>query len=114
MRAMMGARPGGPPLFVPVLLVSLMGPILAQDPFTRDFTAGTMRVDYFHTGGPGGEVVALDRVVNDGPWAGSRTRLLDDTNLGKADCIMFTRDEVGFCRVCRRAIERIIDLYARN
>jgi hypothetical protein len=28
------------------------------------------------------------------------------------DCIMFTRDEVGFCRVCSRAIERIIDLYA--
>lgn len=27
------------------------------------------------------------------------------------DCIMFTRDEVGFCRVCQRAIERIIDLY---
>jgi hypothetical protein len=25
---------------------------------------------------------------------------------------MFTRDAVGFCRVCRRAIERIIDLYA--
>jgi hypothetical protein len=24
---------------------------------------------------------------------------------------MFTRDEVGFCRVCRRAIERIIDLH---
>ena len=24
------------------------------------------------------------------------------------DCIMFTRDEVGFCAVCRRAIERII------
>ena len=31
----------------------------------------------------------------------------------EADCIMFTRDEVGFCRVCRRAIERIIDLCAR-
>jgi hypothetical protein len=28
------------------------------------------------------------------------------------DCIMFTRDEVGFCRVCRRAIGRIIDQYA--
>jgi hypothetical protein len=27
------------------------------------------------------------------------------------DCIMFTRDEVGFCRVCSRALERIIDLY---
>jgi hypothetical protein len=31
----------------------------------------------------------------------------------QADCIMFTRDEVGFCAACRRAIERIIDLYSR-
>jgi len=30
----------------------------------------------------------------------------------QTDCIMFTRDEVGFCAVCRRAIERIIDLYS--
>jgi hypothetical protein len=29
------------------------------------------------------------------------------------DCIMFTRDEGGFCAVCRRAIERVIRLYAR-
>lgn len=29
----------------------------------------------------------------------------------EADCIMFTRDEVGFCRVCRRAISRVIDLH---
>lgn len=25
---------------------------------------------------------------------------------------MFTRDEVPFCAVCQRAIERVIDLYA--
>ena len=31
----------------------------------------------------------------------------------QADCIMFTRDPVGFCRVCQRAISRIIDLYAK-
>jgi hypothetical protein len=31
----------------------------------------------------------------------------------QADCIMFTRDEVGFCAACRRAIGRIIDLYSR-
>lgn len=31
----------------------------------------------------------------------------------QTDCIMFSRDEVGFCAVCRRAIERVIDLYAR-
>jgi hypothetical protein len=31
----------------------------------------------------------------------------------ETDCIMFTRDEVGFCRVCQRAIARIIDLYSK-
>jgi hypothetical protein len=30
----------------------------------------------------------------------------------EADCIMFTRSP-AFCRVCRRAIERVIDFYAR-
>jgi hypothetical protein len=51
--------------------------------FDASFTGGTMRVDYFHSGGLGQEIVALDRVVSDGPWAGSRTRLVDDLNLGK-------------------------------
>jgi hypothetical protein len=43
-----------------------------------------MRLDLFHTGGPKGEVVAVAGAgaVDDGPWAGSLTRLLDDTNLG--------------------------------
>lgn len=56
-----------------------------QEPSTYGslFTGGTMRVDYFHTGGPDGEVLALDRIVSDGPWPGSRTRLVDDTDLGK-------------------------------
>ncbi len=48
------------------------------------FTGATMRVDYFHTGGPGpGETISLDRIVNDGDWPGSRTQLVDSTNLGK-------------------------------
>lgn len=51
--------------------------------YERFFTAETMRVDYFHTGGPRGETVSLDRVVGDGPWPGSRTRLEDEINLGK-------------------------------
>ncbi len=29
----------------------------------------------------------------------------------EVDCIMFTRDEVPFCRVCQRAISRVIELY---
>jgi len=31
----------------------------------------------------------------------------------RVDCIMFTRDEVGFCPVCRQALERVISLYVR-
>jgi len=28
------------------------------------------------------------------------------------DCVMFTRDEVPFCSVCQRALDRVIDQYA--
>ena len=53
----------------------------AAPPFVFD---RTMRVDYFHTGGPkSGETISLDRVVNDGAWPGSRTQLVDRTDLGK-------------------------------
>ncbi|RPJ82954.1 MAG: peptidase M64, partial [Acidobacteria bacterium] len=31
----------------------------------------------------------------------------------EVDCVMFTRDKVGFCRVCQRAIARIIDMHSR-
>ena len=30
----------------------------------------------------------------------------------QVDCVMFTRDEVGFCAVCRRALQRVIEIYA--
>ncbi|HET9384248.1 MAG TPA: peptidase M64 N-terminal domain-containing protein, partial [Gemmatimonadales bacterium] len=46
--------------------------------FDTYFTDRTMRVDYVHSGGLGQEIVALERVVGDGPWPGSRTRLVDD------------------------------------
>jgi hypothetical protein len=30
------------------------------------------------------------------------------------DCIMFTRDDVPFCSVCQKTIDRVIDLYAKR
>ncbi len=60
--------------------------------FDQVFTNGTMRVDYYHSGGLGAEIVALERVVDDGPWPGSRSRLLDDTNLGKYLAVVIDRD----------------------
>jgi hypothetical protein len=66
-----------------VLAAGAYAPAGTAAPYAESFTADTMRVDYFHSGGPAGESVALDRIVNDGPWAGSRTQLIDDTNLGR-------------------------------
>ena len=43
----------------------------------------TLRVDYVHTGGPGGEALKLDAVIVEGAWPGSQTQLIDATNLGK-------------------------------
>src|SRR5580765_2212385 len=58
-------------------------------------------------------------LLNEGPHAG-KVGAFEGANYEargyyrpQADCIMFTRDNVPFCAVCRRAIEAILDLYAR-
>ncbi|MFI5180532.1 MAG: M64 family metallopeptidase [Thermoanaerobaculia bacterium] len=72
----------------------------APSPFDAAFTGRTMRVDLWHTGGPAGEVLAYEKAVDDGPWPGSRTNLLDDLNLGtyrfevrdpKRNSVLFSR-----------------------
>jgi len=60
-----------------------VSPLHSVGPYDAAFTGDTMRIDYLQTGGRGVEAVALDRILNDGPWPGSRTNLVDDTNLGK-------------------------------
>src|SRR6185369_9797164 len=69
-----------------VLVTLLLASSAHAARFDDLFLDKTMRVDYFHTGNRLGdrmeEIVALDRVVSDGPWAGSRTHLVDTTNLG--------------------------------
>ncbi len=51
--------------------------------FDDDFTGATLRLDFFHTGTSETEAISLDRARIEGPWPGSRTRLIDSTNLGK-------------------------------
>jgi hypothetical protein len=69
--------------YVSIAWIAAAIPVSPPQAARFDYTR-TMRVDYFHTGGPkSGETLALDRVVNDGSWAGSRTQLVDPTNLGK-------------------------------
>jgi len=65
-----------------VLALNLCIGAAAPVKFDQYFTFRTMRVDYLHTGGPGGETLKLDRVTVDGDWPGSRTQLVDEMNLG--------------------------------
>lgn len=78
--------------FLAVMLLTATSTLLAQSGFDQHFTGDTMRVDYFHTGGMGKEIVSLDNVVSDGPWPGSRSRLIDPTNLGKYLFVIVDRE----------------------
>src|SRR5450432_2283292 len=84
---------GGGTLHKALALVTFMtAAALSGATFDDTFLDKTMRVDYFHTGSQGKEIVALDHVVSDGPWPGSRTRLVDETNLGKYFFDVLDRD----------------------
>lgn len=55
----------------------------ARGEFDSLFTGATLRIDYDHVGTATEEHFALERARVEGPWAGSRTRLIDTMNLGK-------------------------------
>ncbi|MEN8006553.1 MAG: M64 family metallopeptidase [Candidatus Krumholzibacteriota bacterium] len=54
----------------------------AEVSFADLFYDETLRIDYNHTGNADEEFVALDQLWRQGTWAGSRTNLLDDLDLG--------------------------------
>ncbi len=64
--------------FIPVL--HLAG---QNVPFDKYFVDRTMRVDYFHFGNAKEEAVTLDRVYEQGIWAGSKRNLIDPFNVGR-------------------------------
>ena len=51
-------------------------------PFDQYFLDKTMRLDFFHTGNSKEEMFAVDKILSDGPWGGSRKILIDKTELG--------------------------------
>jgi hypothetical protein len=48
-----------------------------------DFTGQTMRVDFYHVGDAKEEMIALDRIYEQGPWAGGPRSLLDPFGVGR-------------------------------
>ena len=66
------------------------------------------------------QMVRETALLKSGPYAG-KVGAFEGANYEargyyrpQTDCIMFTRDDVGFCRVCQRAIGEILNLYARK
>lgn len=71
------------PFVVLLATAAALPPPAAAADFAAAFTGRTLRFDYYHGGTAGEEHVSLDAVRLEREWPGSRTRLLDDTNLGK-------------------------------
>lgn len=76
-------RPALRPSVLAVLGCLLAAPAVLAADFDTRFTGRTLRLDYYHSGTAGEEHVSLDALRLEGEWPGSRTRLIDDTNLGK-------------------------------
>ncbi len=53
-----------------------------EESFGQDFHDATLRADYYHVGNADEELVTLDALHRQGPWAGSRTHLVDSSPLG--------------------------------
>ena len=60
--------------------------------FNEYFVDKTMRIDYYHTGNSQEEWITIDRVYQQGIWAGSLTRLLDEFNNGRFFVKVYDRD----------------------
>ena len=55
----------------------------AADTFAANFADATLRIDLDHTGNADEEIVALERLQLEGPWAGPRLKLVDTLELGR-------------------------------
>lgn len=54
----------------------------AQVKFDEYFTGKTLRLDFYHTGDKNSEIISFEKLVEEGPWSGSKKNLIDDLNFG--------------------------------
>ncbi|MFP4081446.1 MAG: M64 family metallopeptidase [Candidatus Aminicenantes bacterium] len=62
-----------------------LGLLYSQNPedFDSFFVDKTMRIDYFHTGNAEEEFITVDKIYQQGIWAGSQHHLIDHFNNGR-------------------------------
>lgn len=67
-----------------ILALSFAG--YAQKPFEKYFEAKTLRVDFTLAGNSEQTELFVEQLKKQGPWAGSRTHLVDEHNYGNFRC----------------------------
>ena len=66
-----------------IILFSGFTEFMDAQSFDKYFVDKTMRVDYYHSGSKGTETITLDKVYEEGAWAGSTVNLVDILNMGE-------------------------------
>ena len=67
-------------LFILFFLLCLT--VSAQTEYDNYFSGRTLRMDFYHTGNKDFETISIDKLVEEGPWSGSKNNLIDNLNLG--------------------------------
>ncbi len=69
---------------IPLVIFMILNTTFSQEPvdFENYFIDRTMRVDFFMTGNAQEETITLDRIYQQGVWAGNPDRLVDHFNNG--------------------------------
>lgn len=66
-----------------ILLIPFLAQAQGGREFDKYFLDLTMRVDVFHSGDAKEEMFTIDRVIQEGPWAGNPRRLITPFELGR-------------------------------
>ena len=81
-------------------VIAVLSGVNARAEFEATFVDRTMRIDLYHTGNTVEEFYTLDRVVEEGAWAGSRTQRVEPQQRGRYLARLFevTTGQVLFAR----------------
>ncbi|GAB1404693.1 MAG: M64 family metallopeptidase [Lentimicrobiaceae bacterium] len=71
----------------------LMSPLFVQAQFAKHFYDKTLRIDYVHAGNDSSDYYAMDELIQEGVWAGSKTNLVDAFDYGNYKVVV--RDKKG-------------------
>ncbi len=95
------------PLFI--LLLPLLSFAGEEVDFGKYFIDRTLRVDVFHTGDAREEMFTIDRVIQEGPWAGNPRRLLAPFELGRY--LLRVRDAASGVLICSKGFDSYFGEY---